>query len=112
MKQTLLPDSAALRDVYFVPLSDDRNGASMVVVGSETRVKAALGKDLIQAGLPDETSEFQKKRTLAPTIGAILQTEDIGGWIRAEGISVPQGHSMGNLDMRREKFDPVDDCDG
>jgi hypothetical protein len=111
-KKTLLPDSAALRDVYFVPLSDDRNGASMVVVGSETRVKAALVEDLVELGLPDETSESQKRRTLAPCIGAILQIEDIGGWDRAEGISVPQGRSMGNLDMRKEKFDPVDDCDG
>ena len=33
------PDGAALRDVYFVPLSDDRNGASLVVVGSETRCR-------------------------------------------------------------------------
>ena len=84
----------------------------MVVVGSETRVKVALVEDLVQLKLPDETSEFQNKRTLAPSIGAILQAEDIGGWIRAEGISVPQGRSMGNLDMRKEKFDPVDDCDG
>ncbi|KAF8345373.1 hypothetical protein F5887DRAFT_179696 [Amanita rubescens] len=109
-KQTLLPDSAALRDVYFVPLSDDRNGASMIAVGSETRVKAALVEDLVQLG-PDESSESQKRRTLAPCIGAILQIEDIGGWDRAEGISVPQGRSMGNLDMRKEIFDPVDDCD-
>ena len=112
MKKTLLPDSAALRDVYFVPLSDDGNGASMVVVGSETRVKVALVEDLVQLGLPDETSESQKRRTLAPSIGVILQAEDMGGWIRAEGISVPQGRSMGNLDMRKEKFDPVDDCNG
>ena len=111
-KKTILPDSAAFRDVYFVPLSDDHKGASMVVVGSETRVKAALVEDLVQLGLPDEISELQKKRTLAPSIGAMLQAEDIGGWIRGEGISVPQGHSMGNLDMRKEKFDPVDDCDG
>ena len=112
MKKTLLPDSAALRDVYFVPLSDDCNGASLVVVGSETRVKGALVEDLEKLGLPDETSELQKKRTLEPSIGAILREEDIGGWIRAEGISVPQGRSMGNLEMRKEKFDPVDDCDG
>ena len=112
MNKTLLPDSAALRDVYFVPLSDDRNGASMVVVGSETRVRAALVEDLIQPELPDDTFELQRKLTLAPPIGAILQAEDIGEWIRAEGISIPQERSMGNLDMRREKFDPVDDCDG
>lgn len=112
VKKILLPDSAALRDVYFIPLSDDRNGASMVIVGGETRVKAALVEDLVQLGLPDETSDSQKRRTLAPSIGAILQAEDIGGWIRAEGISAPQGRSMGNLDMRKEKFDPVDDCDG
>lgn len=112
VKNTLLPDSAALRDVYFIPLSDDCNGASVVIVGSETRVKAALVEDLVQLGLPDETSESQKRRTLAPSIGAILQAEDTGGWIRAEAISVPQGRSMGNLDMRKEKFDPVDDCDG
>jgi hypothetical protein len=84
----------------------------MVVIGSETRVKAALVEDLVQLGLPDETSESQNRLTLAPCIGAILQAEDIGGWIRAEGIYVPQGRSMGNLDMRKEKFDPVDDCDG
>jgi hypothetical protein len=78
-----------------------------VVVGSETRVKAALVEDLVKLGLPDETSELQKKRTSEPSIGVILQAEDIGGWIRAEGISVPQGRSMGNLDMRKEKFDPV-----
>jgi len=101
MKKILLPDSAALRDVYFVPLSDDSNGTSMIVVGSESRAKAAL--------VLDETSE---RRTFAPSIGAILQAEDIGGWIRAKGISVPQGHSMGNLDIRREKFHPVEDCDG
>ena len=69
-------------------------------------------RTLVQLGLPDETSESQKRRTLAPSIGAILQAEDIGGWIRAEGISVPQGRSIGNLDMRKEKFDPVDDCEG
>jgi len=111
MKKTLLPDSAALRDVYFVPLSNDCNGASMVIVGSETRAKAALVEDLIQLELPDETSESPKRRTLGPSIGAILQAEDIGGWIGAEGISVPLGRSMGILDMRKEKFDPDDDCD-
>jgi len=110
MKKILLPDSAAFRDVYFVPLSDDCNGASMIVVGSETRVKGALVEDSVQE-LADETSELQKRQTLAPSIGAILQAEDIGGWTRAEGISVPHGHSMGNLEMRKEKFDPVDDCD-
>ena len=40
-----------------------------------------------------------------------MQSLPIGGWIRAEGISVPQGRSMGNLKMRKEKFDLVDDCD-
>jgi len=75
-KKTPLPDSAALRDVYFAPMSDDRNGSSMVVVGSETRVKAALVEDLVRLELPDETSKLQKKRTLAPSIGAILQAED------------------------------------
>jgi hypothetical protein len=109
MKKTLLPDSAAFRDVYFVPLSDDPNGAFVVVVGSESRVKAALVKDLVQLGLPDETSG---RRTFAPSIGAILQGEDIGRWVRAGGISVPQRCSMGNLDMRKEKFHPVEDCDG
>ena len=103
MKKTLLPDSAALRDVYFVPLSDDRNGASMVIVGSETRVKAVLVEDLVQLGLPDETSESQKRRTLAPSIGAILQAEDISGWIRAEGISVPQGLSLFILTVSADK---------
>ncbi|KAF8333809.1 hypothetical protein F5887DRAFT_1257428 [Amanita rubescens] len=101
MNKMLLPDSAARRDVYFVPLSDDPNGASMVVIGSESRVKAAL--------VLDETSE---RRTFAPSIGAILRAEDIGGWIRAGGTSVPQGRSMGNLDIRKEKFHPVEDCDG
>ena len=109
MKKTVLPDSAAFRDVYFVPLTDDANGASMIVVGSESRVKAALVKDLVQLGLPDETFW---RRTFAPSIGAILQAEDIGRWVRAENISVPQGCSMGNLDMRKEKFHPVEDCDG
>jgi len=111
MKKTLLPDSAALRDVYFVPLSDDHNGASIVVVGSEMQLKVVL-----EPGLPDETSKPKKRRTyartLAPPIGAILQAEDVGGWIQAKGISVPQRGSMGNLDMRKELFDPVDDCDG
>ena len=81
MKKTLLPNSAAFRDVHFVPLSDDGNGASMVVIGSETRVKAAFVEDLAKLEVPDETSVLQKKRTLAPFIGAILQAEDIGGWI-------------------------------
>ena len=112
MKKTLLPDSATFRDVYFVPLSDDRNGVSMVVVGSETRIKTALVEDCVKLELPDETSVLQKKRTLAPSIGAVLQADDIGGSTRAEGISVSQGRSMGNLNMRKEKFGPEDYCDG
>ncbi|KAJ7766248.1 hypothetical protein B0H16DRAFT_1523470 [Mycena metata] len=112
MKQTVLPDSAALRDVYFLPLTDDLDGASMVVVGSETRAKAALVDDLVELGLSDEAfaSELQRRRTLASSVGAVLRAEDIGGWIRAEGLSAPQAQFAGNLDMRKEKFDPVDDC--
>ncbi|KAJ7278277.1 hypothetical protein C8J57DRAFT_1713171 [Mycena rebaudengoi] len=110
MKQTVLPDSAALRDVYLMPLSDDLNGAFIVVVGSETRMKAASVEDLVQLGLPEEMSELQKRRTLAPSVGAVLRAEDIGGWVRAEGLSVPQPRFVGNLDMRKEIFDPVDDC--
>ena len=60
MKKTLLPDSTVRQDVYFVPLSDDCNRASLVVIGSETRVKGALVEDLVKLGLPDETSELQK----------------------------------------------------
>ncbi len=41
-KKTLLPDSASLRDVYFIPLSEDNNGASMVIVGSETRAEGCF----------------------------------------------------------------------
>lgn len=120
MKKTLLPDSAASRDVYFVPLSDDNSGASMVIVGSETsgaKPEAVLVEDLAQPGVMDaiesEASYYvHKRRSLAPSVGTILQAEDIGGWTQAEGILVPEGRSMGHLDMRKEKFDPIDDCDG
>ncbi len=73
-------------------------------------------EDLTRPGVLDalenETSDLQKRRTLAPSVGVIFQAEDLGGWIQAEGISVPQSRSMGNLDLRKEKFDPVDDCNG
>ncbi|KJA21807.1 hypothetical protein HYPSUDRAFT_41683 [Hypholoma sublateritium FD-334 SS-4] len=117
-KKTLLPDGAAFRDVLFVPLSDDNNGAYMVIVGGETRAKpeALLMKDLVVPGMrldatESEISDGRKRQTLAHSVGAILQAEDVGGWIEAEGILVPEGRSMGHLDMRKEKFDPVDDCD-
>ncbi|KAF7338401.1 Nacht and ankyrin domain protein [Mycena venus] len=49
MKKTVLPDSAALRDVYFVPLSDDLDGAYMVVVGGRNTGESCSG------GGPDST---------------------------------------------------------
>jgi hypothetical protein len=114
-KVIVLPDSAALRDVYFVPPDDDSNGVSLVVIGSETRRKNAFVDDLVQLGLTDETSDVKaarKRRTLAPTIGAVLRADDIGGWVEAQNTTIPQERGTGELDLRKEKFDPVDDCLG
>jgi hypothetical protein len=114
-----LPDTAASREVHFVPPAG--GGAhSSVIVGAETRARAvafAPEADLRPAAA-DDAADGEGERVgagaaqLALPVGCVLREEhDLGGWVRAEDIAVraPRG---GTLERRREKFDPTDDCDG
>ncbi|KAH7104372.1 hypothetical protein BKA62DRAFT_504918 [Auriculariales sp. MPI-PUGE-AT-0066] len=124
--RTFLPDTAAKRDVYFLPGSNGEetpgsgSRPAVVVVGAETRAGdiALIDKPFevgftTAAEVADSVSDGVGARGfLAPPVGCFLTEEDLGGWMRAdEEVPVQKGRGVGKFDPRKEKFDPVEDCD-
>lgn len=117
--RTFLPDTAAERDVHFVPSADGKSGC--VLIGSKTRPRAhdkpprrlRCSKDpLLRMAAEILDKVVPKKREiLAPPIGCFLKEEDLG-WVPRDEVRVTGREGVGKFDRRREKFDPVDDCEG
>ncbi|KAI0062760.1 hypothetical protein BV25DRAFT_1943480 [Artomyces pyxidatus] len=95
--RTFLPDTADSRDVHFVPSND---GTHACVILATEMTEAMVGDASGTRGM------------LSPPVGCFLRKEDLGGWIRSEDVPMPKGQGVGKLDRRREKFDPIEDCDG
>ncbi|KAI0033878.1 hypothetical protein K488DRAFT_46741, partial [Vararia minispora EC-137] len=110
--KVFLPDTAREREVRFVPALD--GGHAWVIIGSESRVASAalIGNGDAGFEVAAEDATFSGRPSIAPPVGCVLAERDLGGWMRAEDVPVRRGRRVGKLDMRREKFDPVDDCDG
>lgn len=117
-----LPDTASEREVHYLPSPDDRD-QNLILIGSESRKRKNITLQNVDSSLDfvtqanaemdGVTSDFApaSNRILSPPIGCVLGEKDLGDWIRLQDIPVPKGQHAGKLDQRRERFDPVDDCD-
>ncbi|KAI0046457.1 hypothetical protein FA95DRAFT_1371839 [Auriscalpium vulgare] len=113
---TFLPDTAAAREVHFVPPADGRQAC--VIVGSESRTGNIAFINLpsqpemqLAAEVTDAMTGGDRRGMLSPPVGCYLKDEDLGEWVRSEDVPVPKGRGVCKLDRRKEKFDPDDDCD-
>lgn len=122
--RTFLPDTADERDVHFVPSAEGKSGC--VLIGSKTRPRAhdnpllrrhLRGSDnpllRVAAEILDRVLGLdpKKREIVAPPIGCFLKEEDLG-WMPHDEVHVSKCEGAGKFDRRREKFDPVDDCEG
>jgi len=113
--KTLLPDTAVSCDTYFVPSMDGE--PARIVLGSEVNFDDPLLSSFDVGGLgvvdtmPHESDRGSSYKIFSPPVGCLLQDDDIGGWVKADEVPVPKRRGAGKLDRRKERFDPVDDCD-
>ena len=103
-----LPGNANTRSVLFVPPTD--NLPARVILGSENEDTDTM-KEFMEAMIGDVTPQREVPLLSGP-VGCLLTEEDLGGWVRSDDAPVGRGQGVGKLDQRKEKFDPVDDCDG
>ncbi len=117
--KTLLPDTAKSCNIHFVPSVD--GAPARVILGSESSgpripnidAKADPVSQLVSIALEAmENNNGSTRKMLSSPIGCLLQEEDIGGWVKVDEVPVPKRQGAGKLDRRKERFDPVDDCDG
>ncbi|EJD45514.1 hypothetical protein AURDEDRAFT_151884 [Auricularia subglabra TFB-10046 SS5] len=99
--EVFLPDNATRRKVYFSPEVDDR--PACIVLGSEPRELASVA---------EATATTTLRGALAPPVLCMIdEKRDLGEWVKAADMPTPTAEGAGNLEHRREKFDPEDDCD-
>ncbi|KZT72258.1 hypothetical protein DAEQUDRAFT_809156 [Daedalea quercina L-15889] len=116
-RRMFLPSTAESRDVHFVPAVN--SSPARLILGSESSSERQphldMHADPIVQVLTAIGASVRKQapshKLLSTPVGCLLAEEDIGRWVKAEDVPVPQGQGVGKLDQRRERFDPVDDCD-
>ncbi|KLO10224.1 hypothetical protein SCHPADRAFT_942985 [Schizopora paradoxa] len=115
--RVILPDTTPSRDVHFIP---SFNGTpARIILSSELSgpripsidVNADPLAQLFRLALAMENDGPLSREMLSPPVGCLLQEEDIGEWVKMDEVPVPKRQGAGKLDQRKERFDPVDDCD-
>ncbi|KLO10243.1 hypothetical protein SCHPADRAFT_528732 [Schizopora paradoxa] len=114
----LLPDTAMSCDVHFVPsvgstpariiLSSESSGPRIPSIDANADPVSQLVNIALESM---ENDSAASRKILSSPIGCLLHEEDIGEWVKVDEIPVPTRQGAGKLDRRKERFDPVDDCD-
>lgn len=127
----LLPSTANARDVHFVPCTD--GPGAYIIIGFESGKQQVidpvvekkvdgdpLGEDT-DLGLVFTADESEmplnwvkgEKRFRSPPMGCFVkEKKHLGGWVPSDAdVPVEKGGGVSKLEQRKEKFDPIEDCE-